>query len=213
MKKLMLLFLSVALFQFPVIAEEFFGIGAELAQDTYNKKIIVVGLINNKPAMKAGIEPGDEIIAVDDEKITKKSICEVVSKIRGNNGSAVKIRIKKNFFIRKTYTLQREQVVLNCCQTAPYIAQWRQIADPEYINSKPIQKEALKKFSRKYQKTTALKIIYWQKRRQMFEQNYNACMKYSKNNQELCVIHLLDRESAKTNTDKMLYKFLQVTNY
>ena len=211
MRKLfLLLFTAVIFFMTPSFAEEFFGIGAELAQDTYNKKIIVVGLIENKPAQKSGIKVGDEIIAVNNEKITKLPLCEVISKIRGNEASEVKLRIKRNFFIRKTYTLVREQVIVDdCVCTKPYINEWMQIVEPDFVGSKAIAEDALKKFSRKYRNSTALKLSYWQKRQQMFERAYSACMNYSKNNQELCLIHLIDRESAKTNTDKLLYKFLQ----
>ena len=210
MKKLILKLFAIAiLFQIPVMADEFFGIGAELMQDQFNNKIIVTGLIDNKPAVKSGVKLGDEIIAVDNEKVTKKSLCETISKIRGVRGTAVKLRIKRNFFVRKTITIQRELVIVNSCANPSYIAQWVQIAGPGFINIKTIDKKILKKFSRKFRKIIAPQREYWQKRQQIFEQGYNACMNYSADNKELCIIHLIDRESAKTNTDKMLYKFLQ----
>jgi len=97
------MFFVFALLQFsPAKAEEFFGIGAELAQDTFSKKVIVVNVMDNKPAQRLGVKAGDEIIAVDNEKVKKLTLCDVISKIRGPENSAVKIRIKKNFFVRKT---------------------------------------------------------------------------------------------------------------
>ncbi len=205
MKKIVLsLVFAFILFQAPSFAEEFFGIGAELAQDAYNKKIIVSGLIENKPAVKSGIKLGDEIIAVDGKRITKEPVFDVVSKIRGNGEEEVKIRIKRNFFIRKTITMKRELVSSNC-NCKPYIDYWMQIAQDGFVNLKSFDKKVLKKFSKKY----ALQLNYWFKRQQSFEIGYNACMNYSFGNREVCLIHLLDRESAKTNTDKTLYKFLK----
>ena len=47
------------------------------------------------------------------------------------------------------------------------------------------------------------------KRKDEFRLGYNTCMSYSKENQELCLINLLNRENQKTLADKKLYKLLQ----
>jgi len=205
------MFFVFALLQFsPAKAEEFFGIGAELAQDTFSKKVIVVNVMDNKPAQRLGVKAGDEIIAVDNEKVKKLTLCDVISKIRGPENSAVKIRIKKNFFVRKTIEITRERIEFNNnCPCEALNLQWAQVADLEYMYPRIMPDEIVKKFSNKYRNTVVLRNKYWLKRKQSFERNYNACMNYSKNNQELCLIHLIDRENATTNTDKTIYKFLQ----
>ena len=192
-------------------AEEFFGIGAELSQDTFNKKIIIVDIINGTPAQKSGLEVGDEIIKVDGKKIKKLCICEVISMIRGEENTTVKLVIKKNFFKRKTVELTREKIYTQDAMVNPlFDSNWMQIATPCFQRPKWFLPEISKKFSKKYQKTVIAQNNYWFKRKQTFEIGFNSCMSYSnKNNQETCLIHLLDRESAVTNTDKALYKFLR----
>ena len=190
--------------------DEFFGIGAKLTQDSFNKKTIIVGLIDNSPAQKAGMNIGSQIIAVDDVKVKKMCICEIVSRIRGEENTNVKITVKKGLFKKQTYELTRTKIILENNTDSKFETHWVQIAPSCYKDAEIIPLEALKKFSRKFQKTEASKIEYWSKRKEDFKTGYDACKNYSnKNNQEICLIHLLDRESAKTNTDKTLYKYLQ----
>jgi len=190
--------------------EEFYGIGAELAQDNFNKKVIIVGIINNTPAQKEGLAIGDEITAIDGKKVRKLNLCEVVSMIRGQENTKVKLRIKKNFFIRKTVELTREKITVDNYHHELFDAHWAQIATPCFINARLFPNEAVKKFSKKHKNTVIALNEYWFKRKQTFQIGFNSCMNYSnKENQELCLIHLLDREAEKTNTDKNLYKFLK----
>ncbi|MCX7845002.1 MAG: S41 family peptidase [Dictyoglomaceae bacterium] len=69
----------------------FYGVGMRLEQK--DDKIFVVTPIEGTPAHKAGIKPGDQIIAVDDQSVEGKTIDEVVSMIRGELGKKVKIKI------------------------------------------------------------------------------------------------------------------------
>ncbi len=69
----------------------FYGVGMRLEQK--DDKILVVAPLEGSPAYKAGIKPGDQIIAVDDQSVEGKTIDEVVSMIRGELGKKVKIKI------------------------------------------------------------------------------------------------------------------------
>lgn len=47
------------------------------------------------PAKKAGLQPGDEIVAIDDASINGQSFEQVRNRIRGPQGSSVKLTIKR----------------------------------------------------------------------------------------------------------------------
>lgn len=69
----------------------FDGIGAEVSVE--NKEIVVVTPISGSPAEKAGIRPGDRIVAVNGEPTSGKGLNEVVSKIRGPRGTRVRVSV------------------------------------------------------------------------------------------------------------------------
>lgn len=85
----------------------FYGVGMRLEQK--EDKILVVAPIEGTPAHKAGIKPGDQIIAVDDQSVEGKAIDEVVAMIRGELGKKVKIKIYRETE-KKTYEFELVRV-------------------------------------------------------------------------------------------------------
>jgi carboxyl-terminal processing protease len=73
---------------------KFEGIGAQLG--TKDGRITVIAPIRNSPAIRAGVRAGDVIVAVDGTSTKEKSLAEVVSKIRGQAGTNVKLTIERN---------------------------------------------------------------------------------------------------------------------
>lgn len=69
----------------------FQGIGAEL--DRRDDKLIVVSPLADSPAEKAGLKPKDIIAKVNDEDSSQWSADKAVSKIRGKEGTTVKLTI------------------------------------------------------------------------------------------------------------------------
>ncbi|MBI4078790.1 MAG: S41 family peptidase [Candidatus Levybacteria bacterium] len=67
--------------------QNFEGIGAELGMQ--NGQIIVISPLDNTPAKKAGIRPGDAILKVDGKLTTGWTISQAVEKIRGPKGTPV----------------------------------------------------------------------------------------------------------------------------
>ena len=86
---------------------KFEGIGAQLG--TKDGRIIVIAPIRNSPAIRAGIKAGDVIIAVDDIPTKGKTLTEVVTKIRGQSGTKVKLTLERNGK-EFTVTIQRAQI-------------------------------------------------------------------------------------------------------
>jgi carboxyl-terminal processing protease len=69
----------------------FDGIGAEIG--IKNDQLVVVAPLDNTPAQRAGLLPGDIIVAIDDETTTGITVDSAVSKIRGQAGTEVKLTI------------------------------------------------------------------------------------------------------------------------
>ncbi len=72
----------------------FEGIGAQLG--TKDGQIVVISPIKNSPAIKAGVLAGDIIKAVDGKSIKNQTITQVVSVIRGQAGTNVKLALERN---------------------------------------------------------------------------------------------------------------------
>jgi carboxyl-terminal processing protease len=72
-------------------AGEFEGIGAYV--ETQNGYTVIVAPIDNSPAQKAGLQPGDIIVAVDGEDVTTLTLQEVVQKVLGPADSQVTLTI------------------------------------------------------------------------------------------------------------------------
>lgn len=94
---------------------EFGGVGMRL--DASNKDhLIVVTPMPNTPAYKAGIEPKDEILQIDDKLVKDmKSNDEAVEALRGLIGTKVKVVIertnKDGKKEQKTFNLKRARIV------------------------------------------------------------------------------------------------------
>ena len=73
------------------LSGEFEGIGATL---TYtNGQAVVVAPLEGSPAEKAGIRPGDVIVAVDGEDVTEFNLSEVIGRVRGPKGTSVVLSV------------------------------------------------------------------------------------------------------------------------
>ena len=67
------------------------GIGAEIG--LRNNKPTIIKPLENSPAQKAGVKAGEVIIKVNDEASSDWSVEKVVSKIRGEVGTSVKLTL------------------------------------------------------------------------------------------------------------------------
>lgn len=70
---------------------EFAGIGTELTRDESHPKII--SPIDDTPAARAGLKPGDIILRINDQPTEGISLKEAVDQLRGPSGSKVRILI------------------------------------------------------------------------------------------------------------------------
>lgn len=94
------------------IMGNFVGIGVYLMNDTQTNTIIVLSPIKNAPAQEAGILPGDRIIKVDDITYTGEQLTEATNKIKGEEGTAVKIEVLRDGET-KVFEIIRKTVKVN----------------------------------------------------------------------------------------------------
>ena len=88
------------------------GIGIYMILDEEEGKIKVVSPMKGSPAEAAGIQPGDIIETVDGESYTKEEMSEVSNKIKGKEGTTVKIGIKRGEE-NIEFEIKRENIKVN----------------------------------------------------------------------------------------------------
>ncbi|MBB6254719.1 S41 family peptidase [Nitrospirillum iridis] len=73
---------------------EFGGLGLEVTEE--NGVVKVISPIDDTPASRAGVQPGDYITHLNDEAIVGLGLNEAVEKMRGAPGSDIKVTIHRN---------------------------------------------------------------------------------------------------------------------
>jgi carboxyl-terminal processing protease len=87
----------------------FVGVGAVL--DQRDGKIVIVRVLPDSPAMRAGVRAGDEIVSVDGDRIEGDSVEDVVSQVRGPEGSEVALELRGDDEQTRTVTITRAILV------------------------------------------------------------------------------------------------------
>jgi len=72
---------------------EYSGIGAVLSQDIDTNTITLTNIYEDSPAEEAGLKEHDVLYKVNGEDITNQSLTEVVSQIKGEEGTDVEITV------------------------------------------------------------------------------------------------------------------------
>lgn len=97
---------------------EFFGVGIEISLE--NGQVIVVAPIEDTPAFKAGLQPGDVILSIDGQPAQELSLQDVVSRIRGPKGTEVELGILHNDAKSpKTVRIVRDAIPLISVKSKP----------------------------------------------------------------------------------------------
>ena len=87
---------------------KFGGLGIEVTME--NGVVKIVSPIDDTPAAKAGLKPGDYITNIDGEQVIGMSLNDAVDKMRGKVGSKVKLTIRRVGEKPFEVTLKREEV-------------------------------------------------------------------------------------------------------
>ena len=87
------------------------GIGARVSQNAKTRVITIVKPFEGSPASEAGMLPGDIIIKVNGKDVTDSDLSEVVSQMKGEAGTEVKITILRGEKLeQKELTMKRAQI-------------------------------------------------------------------------------------------------------
>ena len=95
---------------------EYGGLGASIKD--YNGSMIITDVYENFPAQKAGIVPGDIIVAVDGKNVEGKTTDQISELLKGQSGTTIVLRLRKpstNQIVEKKVT--REQIKI---ESVPY---------------------------------------------------------------------------------------------
>lgn len=88
----------------------FGGVGIEVTVDEEGELVVVAPIVGT-PAQKAGIMPGDKILAIDGEKTEGMHFIEAVLKIRGEQGTQVTLRVlHEGEDVPQDYVITREEI-------------------------------------------------------------------------------------------------------
>lgn len=88
---------------------EFGGLGIEIG--ARDDALVVVAPIDDTPAARAGIEPGDQLLAIDGESTKGMGVATAVRKLRGAPGTKATLRILRTGFAEpRDLVLLRDRV-------------------------------------------------------------------------------------------------------
>ena len=87
---------------------KFGGLGIEVTME--NGVVKIVSPIDDTPAAKAGLKPGDYITNIDGEQVIGMSLNDAVDKMRGKVGTKVKLTIRRASEKPFDVTLKREEI-------------------------------------------------------------------------------------------------------
>lgn len=92
---------------------EYYGIGCMVSQDKLTGVVTIVKPYANSPAMEAGILPGDILCAVNGTEITGMDLDQVVTMIKGAEGTTVRLSLEREGKDRLQVDVERRQVEVN----------------------------------------------------------------------------------------------------
>lgn len=88
------------------------GIGIYMLINSTDGTIVVSEPMEGSPAEAVGIKAKDIIIKVDDEEVTKDNVSNMSNKIKGEEGTKVKLEIKRDEEIL-TFEVERKRIVIS----------------------------------------------------------------------------------------------------
>ena len=89
---------------------EYIGIGVYIAQLKNTNEVVILSVIgDDSPAKVAGIKAGDIIIEVDGENVEGKELNYISSKVKGEDGTKVNVKVKREEEILE-FTLDRKNI-------------------------------------------------------------------------------------------------------
>ncbi len=96
---------------------EFGGLGIEIARR--NDSIVVVAPVDDTPAQRAGIKPGDQLLKIDDEPTRSMELTRAIQKMRGPAGKKVLLTImREGFAAPREFAIIRDHIRIASVESA-----------------------------------------------------------------------------------------------
>ena len=94
------------------VTGNYVGIGIYMLVDSSSGTILVTEPIEESPAEKAGIKTGDFIVNVEGEDVTVENVSNMSNKIKGEEGTKVKIKVRRG---EETidFEIERKKIVVS----------------------------------------------------------------------------------------------------
>jgi len=92
---------------------EYVGIGVQLETITWGSgagDTMIIEVLEGSPAESAGIQPGDIIIAIDENDVRQKLSLEITSLLRGQAGTEVSVTVSRGRLGEHTYVIVRGRI-------------------------------------------------------------------------------------------------------
>ncbi len=90
----------------------FEGVGIQLGYNK-DKRLVAISALKDTPAFKAGVQPGDIFVKIDNKDATTLSIPDAINLIRGQKGTDVVLELYHDGDDKtKTVTLKRDTIVV-----------------------------------------------------------------------------------------------------
>ncbi len=87
---------------------EFAGLGMQVTME--NSLVKVISPIDDTPAARAGLKPGDLILAIDEAPVVDMTLADAVEKLRGPVGTQVKLTVRRQGVDPFEVTLTRAEI-------------------------------------------------------------------------------------------------------
>ena len=92
------------------------GVGLYISQNTSTNEILVVGVIEDSPANKAGILVGDVVTKVDDVEYKGEDLTQASNHMKGMEGTKVKVTVKRDGK-ELDFSILREKIKFKCVKS------------------------------------------------------------------------------------------------
>ena len=89
---------------------EYSGIGATLLQNYQTRQVTIGNIYKDSPAEEAGLKTGDILYQVDDHVIDKEDLSEIVSWIKGEEGTEVALHVYRGENAEDVCTATRRKI-------------------------------------------------------------------------------------------------------
>ena len=86
------------------------GVGITVER-TEDKKIVIRAVQDGSPAGKAGVQVGDQILAIDGEPMVDRSLGDVVTRLRGAIGAPVTVSVRRESGAEAVLAMKRSRII------------------------------------------------------------------------------------------------------